>query len=100
MSQLSVGGFIQLGTTITVTTTGPHGLKSGNKVSINFASGTGTNGIYTVVKVPDATQFTITAMNSVNQTTDGLSVYPLMPPPVDRHGSVVVQYRHLEHELH
>jgi len=92
MPILPVAGFIQTGTTVTFITSGPHGLKVGNQVSLIFNSGNGTNGVYSVVKVPSPTLFTINVLNSNNQTGDGVVGYPLVAPPLDRHGTVIVQY--------
>jgi uncharacterized protein (DUF1800 family) len=91
MPKLSVGGFMQAGTGVSISTAGPHGLKSGDKVFINFTSGGDASGIYQVTAVPDPQHFTITAAASANQIQDGLAVYPLVPPPMPRKGAVVVQ---------
>jgi uncharacterized protein (DUF1800 family) len=91
MPKLSAGGYTQVGTTITVSTGGPHGLAPGNDVFINFTSGTAVTGTYTVDAVPDPTHFTITSPNSRNQAQDSLSIYPLVPPPMPRSGTVSVQ---------
>jgi hypothetical protein len=91
MPKLSVGGYTQVGTAITISTTGPHGLAPGNSVFINFTSGSAVTGTYTVVSVPDLTHFTVTAATSKNQDEDSLSIYPLVPPPIPRSGNVLVQ---------
>jgi uncharacterized protein (DUF1800 family) len=91
LPQLSVAGYTQVGTVVTFITAGPHGLKPGDKVFVNFNSDGNASAIYKVVKVLDATQFTITSATSANQTQDGISVYPLSAPPLNGHGSVVVQ---------
>jgi hypothetical protein len=91
LPKLSVGGYTQVGTTITVSTTGPHGLNAGNSVFINFTTGTAVDGIYTVASVPNATHFTILATASVNQNENGLLIYPLLMPPLARSGAVNVQ---------
>jgi hypothetical protein len=92
MPLLSVAGFAQTGNTVTIRTFGPHGLKPGNQVLVKFSNGEGTNGTYSVVKVVDPLHFTITVAASANQSNDGLLVYPLLAPPLTRHGSVTVQY--------
>jgi uncharacterized protein (DUF1800 family) len=92
MPKLAVGGYTQVGTTITLSITGPHGLSPGNNVFINFTSGTAVSGTYQVVSVPDPMHFTITAASSASQNEDSLSVYPLVGPPLARSGTVVVQY--------
>ena len=91
MPKLSVGGYTQVGTAISVSTTGPHGLNSDSSVFIDFTSGAAVSGTYPVVSVPDATHFTITAATSTNQNENSLSVYPLVAPPLARSGNVVVQ---------
>jgi hypothetical protein len=91
MPKLAVGGYTQAGENITVSTTGPHGLTSGDSVFINFTSGSAATGVYTVASVPNATHFVVTATNSANQNQDSLSVYPLVAPPLQRSGTVLVQ---------
>jgi hypothetical protein len=91
MPKLSAGGYIQLGTVITISTGGPHGLNPGDDVFINFTSGTAVTGIYTVVASLDTTHFIITSATSKNQDQDSLAIYPLVPPPMPRSGTVAVQ---------
>jgi hypothetical protein len=86
-----VGGYTQTGTNIVISTTGPHGLVVGNSVYINFTSGTAVDGTYPVTAVPDATHFTVTTTNSVNQNQNSLTVYALNLPPLKRSGTVVIQ---------
>ena len=91
MPKLAVGGYTQVGTTITISTSGPHGLSPGNNVFINFTSGSAVDGTYAVASVPDPTHFTITSATSANQNQDSLSAYPLVAPPLMRSGNVVVR---------
>jgi hypothetical protein len=91
MPKLAAGGYKQVGTTITISTTGPHGLSTGNNVFINFTSGSAVSGTYAVVSVPDPMHFTITSATSANQAQNSLSVYPLVAPPLTRSGTVVVK---------
>jgi len=91
LPKLSVGGYTQTGTSIQVSTTGPHGLVAGNSVYINFTSGSAASGTYQVVSVPDPTHFTITSANSANQKQNSLSVYSLQAPPLSRSGTVAIQ---------
>ena len=63
----------------------------GNSVYIEFTTGTGTSGTYSVVAVPDATHFTISSTVSKNQIQDGLAVYGLQAPVLARSGSVMVR---------
>jgi hypothetical protein len=55
-------------TTLTVTATA-HGLIVGSSVNLDFTTGTGLDGVYTVVTVADANTFTITTVAST--TTSG-----------------------------
>jgi hypothetical protein len=55
-------------TTLTVTATA-HGLIVGSYVNLDFTTGTGLDGIYTVVTVADANTFTVTTVAST--TTSG-----------------------------
>jgi len=91
MPKLAVGGYTQVGTTITVSTTGPHGLIPGNNVFINFTSGSAVSGTYAVATVPNPMHFTITATKSASKNDNSLSVYPLVPPPLARSGTVILQ---------
>ena len=55
-------------TTLTVTATA-HGLIVGSSVNLDFTTGTGLDGVYTVVTVADANTFTVTTVAST--TTSG-----------------------------
>ena len=59
--------------TITVTTSAVHGLAIGHRVSLDFTTGTGIDGVYTVRTVPTTTTYTIncplTATTSGNFTS-------------------------------
>ena len=90
--KLSAAGYQQVKTNITVSTVGAHGLVPGDEVCIHFTSGSATNGVYQVASVPDATHFVVVSTTSVNQTHNNLSVYPLQLTPLNRSGSVVVQF--------
>jgi len=61
------GTYSRTGTTVTVTLTG-HGLSSGATVTLNFTSGTATDGVYPIT-VTDANTFTI--VDSVSGSTTG-----------------------------
>lgn len=91
MAKLAGGGYIQRGTTNTISLPIPHGFKPGDRVWVNFASGTAADGAYIVETVPDPKRFTVTAATSVNQTFRGVTVYPLIPPPLVRSGNVLVR---------
>jgi hypothetical protein len=91
MPKLAVGGYTQVISNITISTSGPHGLAAGDNVFINFTAGTAVSGIYPVASVKDTTHFVITSATAKNQTQDGLAVYPLFDPPLKRSGTVEVQ---------
>ncbi len=90
LPKLSVGGYTQRGTNITVSTSGPHGLQPGDQVFINFTSGTAAKGEYQILSVPDATHFVVGAAKSASQTQNSLAVYPLVMPSLVRSGAVAV----------
>lgn len=62
------GTYSQSGFTITVTMAS-HGMAVGQKVRLDFTSGTSNDGTYTIATVPDASTFTVT--DSVSATTSG-----------------------------
>ena len=53
------------GTTITITKTS-HGYSVGSLVTLDFTSGTGVDGDYLIVSVPDANTYTLTSATSLN----------------------------------
>jgi Protein of unknown function (DUF1800)/PA14 domain/CHRD domain len=89
--RLSAGGYTQSRTTLTVSISGPHGLRVGDPVYLKFTSGTAADGQYSVASVPDLSHFTVTAKVSANQTQNGVAVYPLVTPPFVRFGNVAVE---------
>ncbi len=91
MPKISSGGYVQRGTNIVISTTGPNGLVAGNNVYIHFTLGTAVSGIYSVASVSDPSHFTVTTTNSANQTEDSLSVYGLQAPLLNRSGTVIVR---------
>jgi uncharacterized protein (DUF1800 family) len=91
LPKLSAGGYTQTGTSILISTTGPHGLSAGNSVYIHFTSGSAVDGTYTIASVSDPTHFAVTSETSVSQSHNSLSVYSLDPPQLRRSGAVVVQ---------
>ena len=60
--------YARSGTTVTVTDTA-HGLIVGDAVTVDFTSGTATDGEYTVISVPSANTFTVT--DTATGTTSG-----------------------------
>jgi hypothetical protein len=62
------GTYARSGTTVTVTKTG-HGFVNGEKITLDFTSGTATDGTYTIQSVADANTLTIT--DTASGTTSG-----------------------------
>lgn len=91
MPKLAAAGYTQKGTNITVDFSGPHGLNPGDPFFVLFTSGTGSNGMYIVATVPDALHLTFNVTNSLRQTQNSMTIYPLVPPALNRSGNVVVQ---------
>jgi hypothetical protein len=95
LSRWTGGGFTQSKTNVTIYAPFQHGLSPGNNVFINFTqSGNPASGLYPVNTVIDATHFTIIVTNSVNGTTasDQQVIYPLIPPPLVRNGTVTFSW--------
>jgi len=91
MVKLSASGFSQNRTNITVDFSGPHGLNPGDPFYVVFPAGDGTNGQYTVATVPDPLHFTFIVTNSLRQTQNSMTIYPLTAAPLIRSGNVAVQ---------
>ena len=90
--KLTGGGFVVTNhINATYSTAFPHGLQPGNQVYINFTqAGSPPDGTYQVNSVPDATHFTFTVPSVNNPTQNSATVYPLVPPPLFRSGSLKV----------
>jgi hypothetical protein len=87
------GGFsISRATNATFTTPLPHGLNPGDSVYINFSTSPPADGQYQIVTVPTPTNFTIVVPNSGNGSQNGDTIFPLIPPPLLRSGTVSLQY--------
>ena len=88
------GGYtVQNHTNLTVSTSLPHWLLPGDTVYLDFsAAGSPADGQYQVVSSINATHFTAITTSVANQTQNGLTVFPLVAPPLVRSGSVVVQW--------
>jgi hypothetical protein len=87
------GGFDQSGSNIVFSTSGPHGLKTGNNVYVIFYSGDPSpDGVYKVTSVPDATHFM--ARSSVGANFEGgyYALLPLAAAPLNRSGTARVSY--------
>src|SRR4029077_14792735 len=92
-TRLTGGGFnISRGTNLTVTTALAHGLNPGDSVFMNFSTSPPADGQYQVVSVPNATNFTIVVPSTGNGAQNSQTVFPLIPPPLLRSGTVSIQY--------
>jgi hypothetical protein len=92
MPKLTGGGFnISRATNLTVTTSQAHGLNPGDSVFMNFSSSPPADGQYQVVSAPNSTNFTI-VVASGSGPQNGQTVFPLIPPPLLRSGTVSLQY--------
>ncbi len=91
LPKISASGYTQTGTSIVVSTSGPHGLVAGNNVYINFTAGTAVDGTYQITAISDPTHFTVTTTTSASQNQNSLSVYSLVPPQLARSGNVTIQ---------
>ena len=91
LPRITASGFVQSGTNITVSCSGPHGLVT-NQTIFNPASTYLVSGQYQVVGIPDATHFTYYATNSASQTQSTFNLYPLGAPPLTRNGNATVQW--------
>jgi hypothetical protein len=74
-------------TTVTVTVAAGHGLATGNRVFLDYTSGTGTDNIYTIT-VTGSTTFTATVPSSSG--TGNVSVYAQALMEIDITNSVPV----------
>lgn len=92
LSKISASGFSQSKTNVTISCPGPHGLNTNDPVYIIFTSNTPADDVYRIQTVPDATHFTIIVTNSTTQTQSGFSLYPLVPPVLNRSGNVTIQW--------
>jgi len=88
------GGFtVTQRTNLTVITAQPHGLNPGDNVYLSFtAAGSPANGQYQIVTVPDPARLAFIIPTNNNQTQNGLTVFPLVAPPLTRSGNVAVNY--------
>lgn len=87
------GGVEQSGFTVTLSTTGPHGLKVGDSVYVDFPSGMPSpDGVYRVATVPNAMLFTVVSAVSGDWSDSDPLILPLVPPPLTRSGSVTIRY--------
>ena len=61
-----VGGNQSPRSTITVTTSGPHGLSTSDVVNVSYTSNVNAEGSFAILTVPNATSFTYTAKGQIN----------------------------------
>jgi hypothetical protein len=74
-------------TTCTITTSTPHGLTTGNRIWVDFTSGSSTDNTYTVT-VSSTTVFTITV--TLATTSGNVTIYPKTLMEIDITYSVPV----------
>jgi len=67
------GGNVSIHSRFVVTFT-THALALGNRVHLDFTTGAGVDGIYTIVAVPDANTFHIVANNGATATSGNVSI--------------------------
>ena len=91
LPKLAASGFTQVGTNITVSCAGPHGLVTNQSLYVGFTTVSPAPGQYQVVTIPDAMHFTLKSATSVNQSQSAFNIYPLGPPALTRSGNAVVQ---------
>jgi uncharacterized protein (DUF1800 family) len=92
--KLTGGGFVvTLRTNLTISTSLPHGLNPGDSFYAVFtAAGSPTNGQYQVASVLDPTHFSLTVVTNNNGPNNGMTIYPLIAPPLSRAGTVLVKW--------
>ncbi len=91
------GGYTVLGAgtasnRIQVVTTTHHGLSPGQPVRMDFTSGAATDGVYAVTDVLNDRTFLLQTTNQPNATESSLWAYPLVSAPVNRAGTVTLEY--------
>jgi hypothetical protein len=87
------GGWnVARGTNLTVTTSLVHGLNPGDSVFMNFSTTPPADGQYQVVSVPNPTNFTIVVPSGSSGPQNNQTVFPLIPPPLLRSGTISLQY--------
>lgn len=79
------GTYSQTGTTATITITN-HGLTNGQRVFVDFTTGTSRDGMYAITYI-NANSFSVTTANSVS-TSGNVNVYPSVYMEVDTYSTV------------
>jgi hypothetical protein len=92
ISKITGGGYVQNAATINISTPINHGLNPSDSVYIDFTQNYGTDGLYTINTVPDASHFTITSPLSANQTQNDQVLFPQVAPPWFRSGTATVSW--------
>jgi uncharacterized protein (DUF1800 family) len=88
--KVSASGFVQSGTTVTVSCSGPHALAVNETIYVPANTVALPAGFYLVNSIPDALHFTVSSTVSANQTQSGFTLYPLGTPPLNRSGNATV----------
>ena len=92
-SKISAGGFLPAGTNVTVNCPNPHGLNPGDSFYAAFGTTKPSDGVYQVATVPDPMHFTLIVTNNIpTQNGSVFNLFPLVPPPLNRHGDVTIQW--------
>ncbi|MEI7808023.1 MAG: hypothetical protein WCJ07_06015 [Verrucomicrobiota bacterium] len=73
-------------------TSGPQVGDSVGAFTVTKVAGNPADGLYPVNTVIDATHFTIIVASSTTATSDSQVIYPLVPPPLVRSGTVTVSW--------
>ena len=79
------GTYSQTGTTATITITA-HGLTNGQRVFVDFTTGTSRDGVYEITYI-NANSFSVTTANSVS-TSGNVNVYPSIYMEVDTYNTI------------
>lgn len=79
------GTYSQTGTTATITIAN-HGLTNGQRVFVDFTTGTSRDGMYDITYI-NANSFSVTTANSVS-TSGNVSVYPTVGMELDTFNTV------------
>jgi len=80
-------------TNVTFTTSSPHGLIAGDFVFVNFTqAGSPADNKYQVVSISSPTNFLINVPSTGNGANNGITIYPLIPPPIVRSGNVQISW--------
>jgi hypothetical protein len=86
------GGYTQSRTNVTISTAGNHSLNPGDNVFVVFPFNPPANNTYQVMATPDPTHFTIIVANSTTTSQNGVTVFPLVAPPLFRSGNVTINW--------